>query len=256
MRIAVLACAASLSLGLGSTLPAQAAVTLMPVTFDFTNGNNSNVQDGNARFYSATSPVWGVFNLRVTAWSLETNAMGVFVRDSKLMAYSGGLGVISGDDGDGSQNRHSIDNNGRKDFILLQFNRQVRLTSATFNTYSVMGSGRDSDATIRHGTTALPWNQPFAIDNKPVAQLNALFTGSWSSPVSTSGNSIRNPNPQLKSGNLWLIGADFTNSDRRIDGFKLASITVIPEPATWSMMIGGFALAGTALRRRTVRVLA
>jgi hypothetical protein len=256
MRIASSVLAAALSgAAVMASLPAQAAVVI-PAVFTLTSGNNNNVQDGNARFFSATSPTLGTYNMRATAWSLETNAMGSFVRDSRLMVYSGGLGVISGDDGDGSQNRHTIDNNGRKDFILLQFDRQVRLISATFNTFSVMGAGKDSDATIRRGITALPWNQALALDNKPVAQLNGLFSDSWSSLITATANSTRNPNPQLFAGNIWLIGADFTNSDRRTDGFKLAAITVIPEPATWAMMVGGFGMAGAALRRRPARVLA
>ncbi len=250
MRIISTAMAASLvgMAALGAA-PAQAA-TVIPAIFDLIVGNNNQVQDGNARFFSATSPTLGTYNVRATGWSLETNALGMFVRDAKLMVYSSGLGVISSDDGDGSQNRHSIDNNGRKDFVLLQFDRQVRLTSATFNTFSVMGATRDSDVTVRQGITSLPWTQTLALDNAPVTELNALFESGWSSLITTMGNSTRNPNPQLKAGNLWLIGADFTNSDRRTDGFKLAALSVIPEPGTWAMMIAGFGLAGASLRRR------
>jgi hypothetical protein len=31
------------------------------------------------------------------------------------------------------------------------------------------------------------------------------------------------------------------------------NVTAVPEPATWAMMLGGFALAGAALRRRAFR---
>ena len=34
-------------------------------------------------------------------------------------------------------------------------------------------------------------------------------------------------------------------------GYNFVQGAPVPEPATWAMMIGGFALAGTALRRRT-----
>jgi hypothetical protein len=32
------------------------------------------------------------------------------------------------------------------------------------------------------------------------------------------------------------------------------NITAVPEPETWAMMLGGFALAGAALRRRAFRI--
>jgi hypothetical protein len=43
----------------------------------------------------------------------------------------------------------------------------------------------------------------------------------------------------------------FTNNNDAVDGYRINSITAaIPEPGTWAMMIGGFGLAGMALRRR------
>src|SRR5687767_8803123 len=49
--------------------------------FNFTTGNNTGIQDGNARFYSATSPDFGTVHARVTGWSLDPQGT---VRDSKL----------------------------------------------------------------------------------------------------------------------------------------------------------------------------
>jgi hypothetical protein len=44
----------------------------------------------------------------------------------------------------------------------------------------------------------------------------------------------------------------FTSNNDSQDGYRINSITAgaVPEPGTWAMMIGGFALAGIGLRRR------
>lgn len=225
-----------------------------PAVFDFTVGTNNNVSDGNARIFTATSPDLGVFKVRATGWSLETVGSNTYVRDSKLMVYDGGLGIISGDDGDGDQNRHTIDNSVRNDFVLLQFNVPVSLVSATFNTFSVMGGTKDSDATIKYGWTTTAWNSALALNNASLATLNGLFEGGYSSLTSLQGNNTRNINPDVHWGNLWLIGSDWTNADRKIDGFKLTNLAVVPEPAAWAMMIAGFGLVGAAVRRRRPQV--
>ena len=240
-------------LGLAAS-PVGAAV--VPFSFNLTTGNNNNVQDGNARFFSANSQ-WGKFNVRATGWSLETLANGsTFVRQSKLMVYNGataGLGVISGDDQNGGSNQHTIDNGKRKDFVLLQFDRQIKLTGATFNTYNVLNAAnKDSDAIVAWGTTPTNnWNQSLGLHNKGFNALATMFSGSLESNTTATGNSTRSFNQAGASGDLWLIGAAFNNSDGRIDGFKLSAISAIPEPATWAMMIGGFGLVGAAARRRT-----
>ena len=60
------------------------------------------------------------------------------------------------------------------------------------------------------------------------------------------------------SGSAWGSGVlnlyywDSNNHDNAgaVDAFVTAGSSVVPEPATWAMMIGGFALAGQALRKR------
>jgi hypothetical protein len=231
------------------TAPASAKT---PAVFDFTVGSNSNISDGNARIFTATSPDLGLFRVRATGWSLETVSGVTYVRDSKLMVYSGGLGVTSGDDQNGADNQHTIDNDKRKDFIILQFDKPVALINATFNTFSVRGQAKDSDATIKYGWSDLSWNSALSLDNKNVSFLNALFDGTYTSlsPSNNGASNTRNINPNIHWGDIWLIGADFTNADHKIDGFKITNLAVIPEPATWAMMIAGFGFVGAVARRR------
>jgi hypothetical protein len=251
MRSFVPAAAAAVCVSVTIGSAASAAMPI-PAVFNFTVGSNANISDGNARIFSATSPNLGTFKVRATAWSLEKVGQITYVRDSKLMVYDGGLGVISGDDAGGADNRHTIDNSVRKDFVLLQFDAPVRLMTATFNTYSVLGGTKDSDATIKYGWTQNPWNSSLSstINDKNVSVLNALFAGTYSSLTTSTGNSTRNINTGNKWGNIWMIGSDWTNADGRIDGFKLTNLAVVPEPATWAMMIAGFGFVGAAARRR------
>ena len=235
------------------TLPERA-----PAVFDFTqnwasNGIN-NVANGNARVYQATSADLGVFNVRATAWTLKTSDSKVYA--SKLMVYDKGFGVISSlsnDDENGASGKHQIDNHVNKDFILLQFDRQVKLTGAVFNTFDLSGT-KDSDATIKYGTTpAFDWQSNLGLAGKTMTQLNAMFEGTLSSTTTDTGNRTAALNPLRFSGDVWMIGASWngSGSDSRIDAFKISQIAAIPEPATWAMMIGGFGLVGGAMRRRT-----
>jgi hypothetical protein len=43
---------------------------------------------------------------------------------------------------------------------------------------------------------------------------------------------------------LTPFGADY------MDGVSVAGVAAVPEPASWAMMITGFALAGAGMRRR------
>lgn len=223
-------------------------------TFDF-SGNSATVGvAGNARNFSATSG-GTTLNVRATGWSID----GSTIRASWLGAYDNGLGVTSGDDFLGLANTHAIDNQGRKDFVLFQFDQAVTLNSAKLNTYSVLGHGRDSDATIAWGTSLAPWTSSLSLNNQSLGSLVAMLGGSYSS-LGNSGGGTRTLSPTGGASNLWLIAADITNADHKIDGFKLEKLGVtftpvvtpaVPEPGSWAMMIAGFGLVGGAMRRRS-----
>ncbi len=49
--------------------------------------------------------------------------------------------------------------------------------------------------------------------------------------------------------------SDTVNVDAFLDNVSVNALPgAVPEPATWAMMIGGFALAGAAMRRRKTAV--
>lgn len=225
-----------------TAVPAIAA----PVTINFSGNSLILGADGNSRTYSDAAHT---VQVRATAWSWDGNT----VRDSFLGAYGGGLGVTSGDEL-GLFNTHVVDNQNRVDFILLQFDKTVSLTSAVFNAFSVgIGRGTDSDATIGWGTLAGAWNQGLTFDNTNGTALASLFAGA-ADALGGSASGSRALNLGTASGNFWLIGANFANVDHKIDGFKLGGVTLktvapVPEPSTWALMLAGFALVGVAMRR-------
>jgi hypothetical protein len=239
--------------------PALATTVLNQAVFDFTTGSNYGVRAGDPRYFDAVSPLYGTFRTRVTAWSLKTVGSTTTIYASKLMVYPGGLGIISGDDGTGDQNQHTIDNHGRKDFLLFQFNMPTILLSATFNTYSVKGGTKDSDAIFKYGMLWGPATDPYSalsvplnLNGKNVSVLNPMFDGEFTSLAPNGASNTRDL--EQHTGNFWLVGADFTNVDGYIDGFKFTNLAVVPEPSTWAMMICGFGLMGAVIRRRSRRL--
>lgn len=214
--------------------PANAATTI-----SFTSG--ASINSGYAGTGQALTFSNGGVSARVTAWSV--NSRGV-ISPGQLGVWSSGIGVRN----IGSDNSHTIDNNGWTDFVLLQFANPVRLENARFNTG--WHSMSDTDATIGYGV--VPLSQIASLEGQtwPIPWLSTFSSGA----AGRSGNSTRNINPQGVSGNTWLIGASFSNPDRRLDGFKLERVSVstaVPEPGTWLTMLLGFGFLGGALRCRT-----
>ena len=102
----------------------------------------------------------------------------------------------------------------------------------------------------------------------------------WNYPYLTSVNAIV---PALLAGNAVLLKHSAQTplcAERLADAARIAGLpegvfqylhlshdatqaviaspdaAAVPEPAAWAMMVGGFALAGTALRRRATRATA
>ena len=166
-------------LAVGAAGSAQAAETFL---FDFSGNSSVNGTYGNARTFSATAG-GETLNLRATGWSIN----GSTINSSYLGIWNAGLGVTSAGDSSGSNNLHTVDNKGRVDFIVLEFDKAVQLTSAVFNAYQVSGySYKDADATIRYGTNPNDWNSDPFTNGASISALNALAPNSYNSDVSST----------------------------------------------------------------------
>ena len=73
-------------------------------------------------------------------------------------------------------------------------------------------------------------------------------------PTATPGIA-QSPDPATGVVSINLAGdADALNGTGVVTSFDVTAPTAVPEPGTWTMMIGGFGLMGTALRLRRRRV--
>lgn len=241
---------------LGALLALTATTPAVAATVVFTGGTASGT---NGRIFTAGSGSEAI-SVRASAWTLNGTAVGA----STLGVYSGGLGVTNAIEGSGGGNSHTNDNLNRIDFIILQFNKKVVLGNATFNAYQQTGYNyTDTDATIGWGNTATAWNSNLGIAN--AAALNALIpVGNRyeSGNNGTQGTNTRNIDPLLWSGNVWIVSASTAANyrDGKIDSFKFNNLNYttkmpVPEPATWMMMIAGFGMIGSTIRRRRSALL-
>jgi hypothetical protein len=222
-----------------------AAMPATAATFDFSGGDSSNGTYGNARVFTA-----GGISVRASAWQATPTSGGYTVTSAYLARFSAGLGVTGSGDYDGFYNLHTIDNQGKYDFVLLQFDRTVRLDGATLNPFSVSGS-TDNDAFISAGVTNLAWTSTINLASQ-TALATGLFNNGASIKSGAGTPAVRSFGSYAQAGNIWIVGADFFNRDG-VDGFKLDDLVVspaVPEPAAWAMMIGGFGLVGATMRRR------
>lgn len=250
-KLSSLAAVAALSLA----APASAATLLLTGTTT-TNGTSLLYVNGT-----------GANQVRVSATALSYTG-GSTPAVSSAVKYGNGLGVNpSGDD------RHTVDNSGAFDFILLRFDRAVILNGATFtndNWYN--DASADTDATISwYSANFGALGQTYATDLGNLTARNAFFgaaggaltANAFDSLSTAAGTQTRsfNTGAGAIASNVWVIGASVTNADRRIDSFKLKTFTYelappVPEPATWAMLILGMGALGGAMRQRRRAALA
>ena len=179
------------------------------VTFDFQGNSKTHGHDGNSRTY--TDAATGV---SVSARAFSQDKSSGEWATAYVGAYRGGLGVTDSSEGDGSGNRHTIDNvGGRDNYIVLQFSQAVTVDKAYLG--YVVG---DSDIQIWIGNSA---STITTMSNGVLAGLG--FTEVNSTTLTTARWADINAGGAL--GNVLIIAADTTDLTPE-DYFKLQQIAV------------------------------
>jgi hypothetical protein len=133
-----------------------------------------------------------------------------------------GLGVTDSSE-NGSGTTHTLDNNGRNNYLVFVFDQAVVPSKATIGWVS-----GDSDAQVWVGTIAGAYSSSVMLSD-------AILSGFGSPETSTGGSSARtfSFNSTGKSGNVVVIAA---KTDESNDYFKVATIdttcTSTPPPPT------------------------
>nr|WP_310523712.1 PEPxxWA-CTERM sorting domain-containing protein [Polymorphobacter sp.] len=160
------------------------------------------------------------FNRTVTLTSTQNWSLTMVARLSAFEsvlapAYPFGLFIGGGGGlaiGIGSDNFQYISGNGS----VLQIARPVGFDASAYNSYRLSTSGGNL--------------QSFSVNGVPIFTAQGFLGG----------------NPAFIS---FGDGTGFANARADIRSLQYVSASV-PEPASWSLLITGFALTGTALRRR------
>ncbi len=173
------------------------------ITFHLTGSSSTDGSDGNVRTFTS-----GGVTVNATAFSRDSN--GNFAT-AYVGAYSSGLGVTNRGEGDGGNGKHRIDNQGRHDFIVLQFDQEVILDRAFLD--SVVN---DSDITVWIGNV-----------NGPVVLSDSVLNSLTKETNNTGSSNDRwaDVNNGELSGNVVVIAASVDDSTPE-DNFKLRKVEV------------------------------
>ena len=248
---------AKIGTGVAAAMILAQAASATTYTFDTTAGATNGTVTAKTYTGTSTTPGASTLNVRVTGWH-ATDIAGDTDHDSISAAsvglYTPGLGVLAAGES-ASSNEHQIDNIGGVDFLMLQFNQKVSLSSITRYLFGITGvSPSDSDAAYWADTgnllggTASNWNSTINLAG------NQISEKLWTTVAGDASQGVKTGVTTTDSAYVWLLGADF--NAKRNDGFKLSQFTAdtatgaVPEPASWAMMITGFGMVGASMRRR------
>jgi len=234
-------------LSLGSVWALQAQATI--VNWDLTAAPTTTTGDANVNSLTFSS---GGHTVKATGYcsSSTTDSSGAMVA-AHIQQYSGGLGIdsnggsaCSGDSVNVAPD-HAIDNNGKDNFLLLEFDSVMAAQA-----FQIGWKGTDSDIQLWYGSSSLG-------AGLSLSGVNACVSGSNCTTLSTLGftptsqfnnvaiNTSQTINSPVNSRYLIVSGALNQNDDF----FKFNKIsTKIPLPST--LLLFGVGLVGLHFRQR------
>ena len=159
-------------------------------------------------------------SVKVTAWS-RTKTNGTWAT-AYLGSYSGGLGVTDTSEADGSNNRHTVDNIDRDNYVLFEFSQPVMLNQAYLG--YVVG---DSDLKLWIGTFTDPYNNHLTLSDAVLTSFG--FTEDNDTTSSTTRWADLNAGNVM--GNAIVIAASRTDTTPD-DQFKIALFDLCKQQCT------------------------
>jgi len=190
----------------------QPPADCVPFGYDFTGSTATSGTAGNIRTYV----VDGV-SVKVSAFSRTT--AGTWAK-AYLGAYAGGLGVTDANEGTGSNDEHTVDNNVNNNYVLFEFSQPVTVDRA-FLGY-VVG---DSDLSLWIGNATDPFNNHLTLSDLVLTGLGARENND----TTLSTTRWADFNPVQKVGNVLVIAASVLNDG--VDKFKIQKLNVCATPA-------------------------
>ncbi|MBS3954428.1 MAG: carboxypeptidase regulatory-like domain-containing protein, partial [Methylomicrobium sp.] len=171
-------------------------------TFTFAGNTSTDGTDGNTRTYTA-----GGISVEANAWSRDKGTDTW--QKAWLGSYGGGLGVTDSSEGSGWDTTHTVDNNGRDNYIVFKFSQNVVIDKA----YLGYVSG-DSDLSVYIGST-----------NSAITSMNnAVLSGMTKefNDTDLTGARWADFNSGNTQGNVLIIAA--RDDGHSMDYFKLEKL--------------------------------
>jgi hypothetical protein len=185
----------------------------VPGSFVLTGSSSTSGSAGNIRTFSA-----GGVSVKASAFSRK-DSDGTW-NTAFLGAYSSGLGVTDGSEGNGDNNRHKVDNiDGRDNYVLFEFSQPV-IVDRTF----LDAIGADSDISVWIGTKVDPFNNHLTLSD-------ALLSSLTTEDNTTTSTSARwaDINAGSLSGNVLVIAAQASDTTPE-DAFKISKVDTVCLP--------------------------